>query len=86
MFDIAESEIHAALQDAGIEYELSTIAGHEPIHEFYTDFEIELYGDEWATLTSYWVTTIPTFVNVRVEDYNRAVELLIALEGREWDI
>lgn len=84
MTDITETELHAALQEAGIEYQLSTTAGREPRYEFYDGVEIKLHGDDWATLTSFWRTSLPRFVNVRVRDYNRALELLLDMEDGVW--
>ena len=68
-----------ALNAAGIEYSITNTRQHEPHFECFDEDFINKHGDEWATVDYFMITT-PRFINVRIKDYIRAVDLIIDME------
>lgn len=82
MKQIETSALGLALTEAGIPFSVTSTLQHTPDFEYFTpDFEAK-HGGEWATIDTYMITT-PRFINVRVLDYARAIDILMNLEEGE---
>lgn len=75
MDNLENTESGRALNDAGIEFGITSTRQHEPPFEYFDEDFINKHGNEWATVDYFMVTT-PRFINVRVKDYTNAVDLI----------
>ena len=81
MENLNHTELGRALNDAGIESAFTNTRQHEPRFEYFDDDFVGKCGDEWATVDCF-MTTTPIFINVRVKDYGRAIDLIIDIESK----
>ena len=79
MENLNHTELGRALNAAGIEFATTSTRQHAPNFEYFDDDFIGKHGDELATV-DYFMTTTPMFINVRIKDYIRAVDLIIDME------
>ena len=82
MENLNETKLGRALNDAGIEFSTTNTRQHEPHFEYFDEDFINKHGNEWATVDCFMVTT-PRFINVRVKDYSRAVDLIVDMEQKK---
>ena len=82
MNNLENTELGRALNNAGIEFSITNTRQHEPHFEYFDDDFIRKHGDELATV-DYFMTTTPRFINVRVKDYRRAIDLIIDMEEQD---
>ena len=76
MENLNNTELGRALNCAGIEFILTNTRQHEPRFEYFDQDFTHKHGEEWATV-DYFMATAPRFVNVRVKDYSRAIDLIM---------
>ena len=79
MENLNHTELGRALNAAGIEFATTSTRQHAPAFEYFDDDFICKHGNDWATVDYFMITT-PIFVNVRVKDYSRAIDLIIDME------
>ena len=65
------------LENAGIGFVVSGSAGVTPKFEYFEGWEVDMFGDDLACLCEHSFDVVPLFVNVKVRDYNRALDLMI---------
>ena len=82
MENLNNTELGRALNAAGIEFATTSTRQHAPAFEYFDDDFICKHGDELATV-DYFMATTPRFINVRVKDYGRAVDLIIDMEEQD---
>ena len=82
MNNLNNTELGRALNAAGIEFRLTSTRQHEPHFEYFDEDFINKHGNEWATVDCFMATT-PRFINVRVKDYSRAVDLIVDMEQKK---
>ena len=81
MDNLESTALGRALNDAGIEFATTNTRQHEPHFEYFDGDFVRKCGDEWATVDSFMITT-PIYINVRVKDYSRAIDLIIDMESQ----
>jgi hypothetical protein len=79
MENLHNTEIGAAFNEAQIECKITTERQNEPDFECFDDDFIEKHGKEWATIADFNLIK-PLFINVRVKDYAKAIEIMIVLD------
>ena len=77
MDNLNSTELGRALNDAGIEFRLTNTRQHKPHFEYFDEDFINKHSDEWATVDYFMIQYAPIFINVRVKDYNRAIDLIV---------
>ena len=82
MENLNHTELGRALNAAGIEFTTTNTRQHEPHFEYFDENFIHKHGNDWATV-DYFMTTTPMFINVRVKDYSRAIDLIIDMETQD---
>ena len=83
MDNLNSTELGRALNDAGIGFCLTNTRQHEPRFEYFDDDFTHKHGNEWATVDYFMIQYAPIFINVRVKDYNRTIDLIIYMESQD---